>query len=49
MPGGSARSDTTQLARLADAGICHGWAGTHQTAWRATRDETPTSEWDACL
>jgi hypothetical protein len=31
-------SDPAQLHRLTDAGLCHGWAGLYQTAWRAARD-----------
>ncbi|KOX27046.1 lanthionine synthetase [Saccharothrix sp. NRRL B-16348] len=31
-------SDDTQLARLTDAGLCHGVAGTFQTLWRAAAD-----------
>lgn len=31
-------SDPVQLARLTDAGLCHGWAGVYQTAWRAAHD-----------
>lgn len=31
-------ADTGQLAHLTDAGLCHGWAGLYQTAWRATQD-----------
>lgn len=31
-------SDPAQLARITDAGLCHGWAGVYQTAWRAARD-----------
>ncbi|GLF99271.1 lanthionine synthetase C family protein [Streptomyces yaizuensis] len=33
-------SDPTQLTRLNDAGLCHGWAGIHQTVWRAAQDAT---------
>ncbi|MGM1058376.1 lanthionine synthetase C family protein [Saccharothrix sp. Mg75] len=32
--------DDTQLARLTDAGLCHGLAGTFQTFWRAAADAT---------
>ncbi|MFE4666633.1 lanthionine synthetase C family protein [Streptomyces sp. NPDC056716] len=32
--------DSVQLARLADAGLCHGWAGIYQTTWRAAQDST---------
>jgi hypothetical protein len=31
-------ADPSQLARLTDAGLCHGWAGLFQTAWRSARD-----------
>ncbi|MCC2276170.1 lanthionine synthetase C family protein [Streptomyces sp. ET3-23] len=31
-------SDSVQLSRLTDAGLCHGWAGVYQTVWRADRD-----------
>jgi hypothetical protein len=31
-------TDPAQLAHLADYGLCHGWAGLHQTAWRAAHD-----------
>lgn len=30
--------DPVQQARITDAGLCHGWAGVHQTLWRAARD-----------
>ncbi|GAA2052326.1 hypothetical protein GCM10009839_69620 [Catenulispora yoronensis] len=30
--------DETQLEQLSNAGLCHGWAGTFQTAWRAAAD-----------
>lgn len=30
--------DEDQLGRLTDAGLCHGWAGTFQTVWRAAAD-----------
>ncbi|HEX8344408.1 MAG TPA: lanthionine synthetase C family protein, partial [Actinoplanes sp.] len=30
--------DPVQLARIGDAGLCHGWAGLHQTVWRAGAD-----------
>ncbi|RLU80169.1 lanthionine synthetase [Streptomyces griseocarneus] len=33
-------TDPVQLARLTDAGLCHGWAGAYQTAWHAARDAT---------
>lgn len=32
--------DTTQRARMTDAGICHGAAGLFQTVWRAASDAT---------
>jgi hypothetical protein len=36
-------SDPAQLARITDIGLCHGWAGLYQTAWRAAQDAlTPT-------
>ncbi|MCA1673222.1 MAG: lanthionine synthetase, partial [Actinobacteria bacterium] len=28
-------SDPAQLALISDTGLCHGWAGLYQTAWRA--------------
>ncbi|MBT2412075.1 lanthionine synthetase C family protein [Streptomyces sp. ISL-12] len=31
-------ADPRQLARLTDTSLCHGWAGTYQTAWRAAQD-----------
>ncbi|WP_189134459.1 lanthionine synthetase LanC family protein [Wenjunlia tyrosinilytica] len=31
-------TDPVQLARITDPGLCHGWAGLFQTAWRAARD-----------
>lgn len=31
-------SDSSQLSRITDVGLCHGWAGLYQTAWRAARD-----------
>lgn len=31
-------SDPAQLARITDIGLCHGWAGLYQTAWRAAQD-----------
>jgi len=31
-------SDDAQLAQLTEAGLCHGWAGTFQTTWRAAAD-----------
>jgi hypothetical protein len=33
-----ALSDPAQLANVADAGLCHGWAGIYQTATRAAAD-----------
>ncbi|NUP46313.1 MAG: lanthionine synthetase C family protein [Catenulispora sp.] len=33
-------SDESQLARLTHPGLCHGWAGTFQTTWRAAADAT---------
>jgi hypothetical protein len=35
-------SDADQLARITDAGLCHGWAGLHQTARRAAADAATT-------
>ncbi|HEX5116295.1 MAG TPA: lanthionine synthetase C family protein [Pseudonocardiaceae bacterium] len=31
-------ADPTQLALIADPGLCHGWAGLYQTAWRAAAE-----------
>jgi hypothetical protein len=31
-------SDPAQLARISGTGLCHGWAGLHQTVYRAARD-----------
>ncbi|MFE2181368.1 lanthionine synthetase C family protein [Streptomyces sp. NPDC059455] len=31
-------TDPGQLSTIADAGLCHGWAGLYQTAWRAAHD-----------
>ncbi|WP_246258097.1 lanthionine synthetase C family protein [Amycolatopsis anabasis] len=31
-------SDPAQLAHVTDTGLCHGWSGLHQTAWRAAHD-----------
>lgn len=31
-------SDPAQLSRITDNGLCHGWAGLYQTAWRAAHD-----------
>ena len=33
-------SDPVQLARINDAGLCHGWAGLYQSTWRAAADAT---------
>lgn len=33
-------ADPAQLAQITDPGLCHGWAGLYQTAWRAARDAT---------
>ncbi|KPM54765.1 lanthionine synthetase [Frankia sp. CcI49] len=33
-------ADSTQLAHLTDAGLCHGWAGLYQTVTRAAADAT---------
>jgi lantibiotic biosynthesis protein len=33
-------TDPAQLAQLDTGGLCHGWAGTYQTTWRAARDAT---------
>ncbi|MGH3930025.1 MAG: lanthionine synthetase C family protein [Pseudonocardiaceae bacterium] len=39
----SCLSDPAQLHRITDTGLCHGWSGLYQTAWRAARDAlTPT-------
>ncbi|MGH3797483.1 MAG: lanthionine synthetase C family protein [Pseudonocardiaceae bacterium] len=36
-------SDPSQLHQITDTGLCHGWSGLYQTAWRAARDAvTPT-------
>lgn len=36
-------SDHSQLHRIIDGSLCHGWAGLYQTAWRAADDAaTPT-------
>jgi hypothetical protein len=32
-------SDPEQLDRVTDSGLCHGWAGLFQTAWRASTDD----------
>src|SRR5262249_22803590 len=31
-------SDASQLGRIVGTGLCHGWAGLFQTAWRAAAD-----------
>jgi hypothetical protein len=31
-------ADPAQLAALNEPGLCHGWAGLYQTAWRAAQD-----------
>ncbi|MEV8020024.1 lanthionine synthetase C family protein [Streptomyces sp. NPDC086554] len=31
-------NDPTQLAKITDTSLCHGWAGVYQTAFRAARD-----------
>ncbi|MGP4115290.1 lanthionine synthetase C family protein [Streptomyces sp. 4N509B] len=36
-------TDPAQLDRLTDPGLCHGWAGVYQTAWRAARDATTSA------
>jgi hypothetical protein len=41
-------SDSAQLGRVTDSGLCHGWAGVHQTAWRAAQDAR-TPEIRRCL
>ncbi|GLZ30904.1 hypothetical protein Lesp02_30930 [Lentzea sp. NBRC 105346] len=34
--------DPAQQARIADGGLCHGWAGLYQIVWRSAQDaETP--------
>ncbi|MFF3556229.1 lanthionine synthetase C family protein [Streptomyces tsukubensis] len=33
-------TDPDQLSKITDTGLCHGWAGVYQTAWRAARDAT---------
>ncbi|MFG2531778.1 lanthionine synthetase C family protein [Streptomyces sp. NPDC048516] len=39
----SCLTDPAQLSRVTDGGLCHGWAGVYQTAWRAAHDAaTPT-------
>ncbi|GAA1904869.1 hypothetical protein GCM10009716_13560 [Streptomyces sodiiphilus] len=35
-------NDPVQTARLTDPGLCHGWAGVYQTAWRAAHDAAGT-------
>lgn len=40
---GTCLSDPSQLRQIIDTGLCHGWAGLYQTAWRAAHDAlTPT-------
>jgi hypothetical protein len=41
-------TDPASLHLLTDSGLCHGWAGLHQAAWRATRDSA-TPELAAAL
>jgi lantibiotic biosynthesis protein len=41
-------TDPHQLKHLTDPGICHGWAGLHQSAWRAANDAA-TSALTACI
>ena len=36
-------SDEAQLARIIDAGLCHGWAGLFQTTWRAAAEATSSN------
>jgi hypothetical protein len=31
-------TDPGQLSKITDTGLCHGWAGIYQTAWRTARD-----------
>src|SRR5690606_41486781 len=31
-------TDPAQLGQLTDPGLCHGWAGLYQTAWRIAAD-----------
>ncbi|GAA2166516.1 lanthionine synthetase C family protein [Actinomadura napierensis] len=33
-------TDPAQTSKLGSAGLCHGWAGVYQSAWRAARDAT---------
>ncbi|MEU9120572.1 lanthionine synthetase C family protein [Streptomyces sp. NPDC048506] len=40
-------TDPAQLNRLTDGGLCHGWAGVYQTAWRAARDAATPALRDA--
>ncbi|MFJ6136021.1 lanthionine synthetase C family protein [Kitasatospora sp. NPDC092286] len=35
-------SDPAQTVRLTGAGLCHGWAGVYQSAWRTAQDATTT-------
>ncbi|MGH3915280.1 MAG: lanthionine synthetase C family protein [Pseudonocardiaceae bacterium] len=34
----SCLSDSAQLHRITDTGLCHGWSGLYQTTWRAAQD-----------
>ncbi|WP_405388081.1 lanthionine synthetase C family protein [Streptomyces sp. NBC_01102] len=34
----SCLQDPAQLSQITDTGLCHGWAGLYQTAWRAAQD-----------
>ncbi|MFD3514889.1 lanthionine synthetase C family protein [Streptomyces sp. NPDC058657] len=40
-------TDPGQLARITDTGLCHGWAGVYQTAWRAAHDAASPALRDA--
>lgn len=40
-------TDPGQLSTIADTGLCHGWAGIYQTAWRAARDAATPALADA--
>ncbi|MDX2820612.1 lanthionine synthetase C family protein [Streptomyces ipomoeae] len=33
-------TDSDQLSKITDGGLCHGWAGVYQTAFRAAHDAT---------
>lgn len=35
-------ADPVQQARIADNGLCHGWAGLYQTVWRSAQDAEDT-------